>query len=223
MATPITGMTLDCGSGHTSILWYELPSPRQRIRQLRRSKLKIAGGGSFKITDVFSAPVRVDLCELGPEFARQAAMAAMADSFAAALHAEIADAAAAGIRAPALVIVGATGGLRNMLSDGHISMASVAEFERALLVGMQGVHVKFEVVSGEQEADWELAAALLIYGPRQPIMFPEGAAGFGLFSGGGSSVQVQASAGPPLSFAFSTWCEEVDGVRRSLEPRAAGF
>ena len=45
-----SGVLLDCGSGHTSVLWYSKSSENSsQIRQLRRSKLKLPRGGNLKV------------------------------------------------------------------------------------------------------------------------------------------------------------------------------
>ena len=193
---PLTGMVLDCGSGHTSILWYEMSLTGQ-IRQIRRSKLKVPAGGNFKITDAF------EVHDVAPS----------ASVFADAISVELDDAKDAGIDAPGIVVVGATGGLRNMLHDGRVTTSQLLEYKALLLSGLRPSSrrvTKFEVISGEQEAAWELRAANIIFGPKVRQMFPGASKrarrGFGLFSGGGSSVQVQAGSGPPLSYPLSTWC-----------------
>lgn len=190
------GMMLDCGSGHSSIIWYS--ECQGVIRQLRRSKLRLPEGGNYKITDAFERAVPI---------------AESAAAFAGALRAEIADARSGGIEQPDIIYVGATGGLRNMLSDGRVAPAALREFETSLLDGLSGAFggqksvAKFGVISGEEEAAWELAAAELIYGDARNSMFSDAkVGGFGLFSGGGSSMQVQQAAGAPRSFPFSTWC-----------------
>jgi hypothetical protein len=189
-----SGIMLDCGSGHTSVLWYGLTEGELPIRQLRRSKLKLPGGGNFKITDVFTNST-VSLVESGK-------------SFAAALRAEIGEATEKGtIPAPAIIYVGATGGLREGLDKGTIQESSLIEFRSALLGGLPK-NSSLVVITGEEEAAWELAAANIIYGPSIETMFPNTTEQFGLFSGGGSSMQVQASSGVPYSWPFSTWCEE---------------
>ena len=72
------GMMLDCGSGHSSIIWYS--ENNGSIRQLRRSKLRLPEGGNYKITDVFERTVPIT---------------ESADAFAAALRAEAGDGLAA--------------------------------------------------------------------------------------------------------------------------------
>ena len=204
--SPDSGMILDCGSGHTSILWYSRSSPK--IRQLRRSKLKLQGGGNFKITDIFES-------HANSTFVAADFITRSAQIFADALRAEIEEALTVeGIPAPDVILIGATGGLRNMLGDGRLSQSSVSEFERVLVSLLQDSSrrsTRFAVITGEQEAAWELAAAHLIYGPQRQAMFPAPASEqerkrFGLFSGGGSSMQMVSGSGVPLSFPFSTWC-----------------
>ena len=198
----VTGMVLDCGSGHTSVLWYGMSGRNAgKIAQLRRSKLKLPQGGNFKITDCFKL------------FEGHCMIAESTATFADALVAEINDAASSGIPSPGIVFVGATGGLRNMLDDGRLKQTQVSEFKSLLLarLAQSGEHeAKFAVITGEQESTWELAAANLIYGHLRQSMFPRAPPRerdrFGLFSGGGSSMQAQEARGAPLSFPFSTWC-----------------
>merc|ERR1712166_472948 len=191
-----SGMLLDCGSGHTSILWYGLTNHKRPIRQLRRSKLKLPTGGNFKLTDIF----------IGDPTARDQRIAV----FGSALVAEI-DEATPTTGQPLVVYVGATGGLREQLELGTVTNEDV-EYLRAQLVN-QIPQLVLAVVSGEQEASWELSAAHAIYQPLAGTMFPSISqpVEFGLFSGGGSSMQVQESAGgAPHSFGFTTWCKAID-------------
>lgn len=212
------GIVLDAGSGHTSVLWYSLEPDGAafKVRQLRRANLKtaFAGGSSYRITDAF-------------EDQRDECLADAAAQLADSLRAEIEEGSAAGIPHPVLTIVGATGGLRNQLDSGKVDAKSVTRFESLLVSHLEAsgkrMATRFFVITGEQEAAWELAAAHIMYGPLQAHMFPvappesraavgagtisfRGAARFGLFSGGGSSMQIQANGGLPLSFPFSTWC-----------------
>ena len=113
--------------------------------------------------------------------------------------------------------MGATGGLRNALAAGDVTAQQLALFQTNLVAGLPSrSHNTFSVISGEDEAAWELAAASVIFGPLVPTMFPplpsqqEAPVRFGLFSGGGSSVQVQEPGGLPHSFPFPTWWEELD-------------
>ena len=169
-----SGMLLDCGSGHTSILWYGLTNDKRPIRQLRRSKLKLPTGGNFKLTDIF----------IGDPTARDQRIAV----FGSALVAEI-DEATPTTGQPLVVYVGATGGLREQLELGTVTNEDV-EYLRAQLVN-QIPQLVLAVVSGEQEASWELSAAHAIYQPLAGTMFPSISppVEFGLFSGGGSSMQ----------------------------------
>ncbi|KAK3247909.1 hypothetical protein CYMTET_42609 [Cymbomonas tetramitiformis] len=205
-STTSTGMLLDCGSGHTSVLWYGLPTEGGLpIRQLRRSKLKLPGGGNFKITDVFDSNNT------------NAILAKQAEAFGTALRAEIKEAifTTEDISSPTVTFVGATGGLREALSAGNVDEDRLEIFRDFALRGLPAeCRSTFTVIKGEEEAAWELAAAHIIYGANSEAMFPGAQVGstkkFGIFSGGGSSMQVQASWGPPFSFPFSTWWEEID-------------
>ena len=113
--------------------------------------------------------------------------------------AEIEDAIqAASIPPPLVVFIGATGGLREALSDGRVSDKSLDAFRSFLLASLPSYsHNTFAVITGEDEAGWELAAAHIIYNPLVRQMFAVTGdqsvlpGQFGLFSGGGSSMQVQ--------------------------------
>jgi hypothetical protein len=213
-AAQVTGMVLDCGSGHTSILWYGQGFGAQ-IKQLRRSKLKLPGGGNFKITDVFGA------LNADSAVSRNGGLAESAKAFAAALCAEIEDArSASSIPQPALIFVGATGGLREGLAEGRVREGDVQTFREHLVDGLpSSSNSTFSVITGAEEAGWELAAAHTIYNPHVGSMFPSADGRpvshgtFGLFSGGGSSMQVQEWDQPGLSFPFGTWCEEIDEAK----------
>lgn len=206
-----SGVLLDCGSGHTSVLWYSQTEGNSQIRQLRRSKLKLPRGGNLKITDYF-APASADDKPEDPD----ALLARNAKSLAAAICSEIDEATQQhGIPNPTLVFVGATGGLRGALDSGEVTAKQFALFQENLLAGLpSSSHNTFSVISGEDEATWELGAASVIFGPLVRTMFPstqqEAPVQFGLFSGGGSSVQVQAPGGAPHSFPCPTWWKELD-------------
>ena len=165
-----------------------------------------------QITDYFTSLTAEDTKDPDELLARNAR------SLATAICSEISDATQQhGIPQPALVFVGATGGLRNALDVGEITPKQLSLFQKNLLAGLPA-HSKntFAVISGEDEAAWELAAARVIFGPLVSTMFPSPSAQqqtpvqFGLFSGGGSSVQVQEPGGLPHSFPCPTWWKDLD-------------
>ncbi len=229
-AAPITGLIVDCGSGHASTFWYRL-SPSSEVVQLRRSRLRARDDEPFKLAQVLSAG------EAGPEGAGESTAAAQIAYAAAVIQAEIAaateahpapddgSAAQESLAWPSLLFVGATGGLREALADGSVDLATVDGFSRALRERFSASipAVRFACLTGEQEAKWELEAARTIWRPEAESMFPssspdDGAApaassaasSFGVFSGGGQSMQVGMEDGVLLSWPFSTWCDALD-------------
>ena len=151
--------------------------------------------------------------------------------------------------APDLLYVGATGGVREAVETGQITPEQVVAFRSALVRAFGGgvaTHrVQFEVLSGEQEATWELEAAQIIWGGSSNSCFPSpssaaadseanqksesesDAAGtstptpattttIGLFSGGGQSVQLGRPGFAPLSWPFSTMRDELEEKKGAL-------
>ena len=94
-------------------------------------------------------------------------LARNAKSLAAAICSEIDEATQQhGIPNPTLVFVGATGGLRGALDSGEVTAKQFALFQENLLAGLpSSSHNTFSVISGEDEATWELGAASVIFGP----------------------------------------------------------
>ena len=141
---------------------------------------------------------------------------------------------------PDILYVGATGGVRSALANGSITDEVVASFRDALVSAFRGSIqvVKFEVLTGKQEAVWELEAAQAIWGGRASDMFPSRSEGtliikedmscaptqtnicgclaggnqqqIGLFSGGGQSMQLGQCGCEPLSFPFSTFPKSME-------------
>jgi len=194
--SPVTGVVVDCGSGHASVLWYE-STPEGGAKQIRRSRLHADADKPFKLAMLLIADAvaaREQLC-LG-------------------IEAEIAAATGADqekpLQHPSLLFVGATGGLREALLSGTVPVGAVDDLRSALegRFSPSLARVRLVCLTGEQEALWEACAARSIWrdGAR---MFPGGAAArFGLFSGGGQSMQVQVDE--PRSWPFSTWCDAMD-------------
>ena len=94
------------------------------------------------------------------------------------------------------------GGLREALADGRVTEETLARFRSALSDTFATVpRLQLCLLTGEQEGSWEREAAHTVWGRDVSTMFPAGddAAGdadevsaFGLFSGGGQSMQVCA-------------------------------
>ena len=130
---------------------------------------------------------------------------------------------------PTLLIVGATGGLRSAIDEGKLGQRQVKIIRAAFVAAFQNVHslklVKFEVVTGQQEAAWEHKAAQSIWGRERSSIFPSAATAaasaaidINLFSGGGKSMQV-GRRGSALSFPFSTFPKELE-ERQGAHPDA---
>lgn len=187
---------VDCGSGHASVLWYS-ESP---VRQLRRSRLNASDGKPFRLAELL---------------AKGCAISTNVGKAVASLEAEIADARSAdGIPAPSLLFVGATGGLREALAKGACTVDAVDAFQSALEERFSAsiARVRFVCLTGEQEAAWELDAAHQIW-TDSSRMFPGGPSEFGLFSGGGQSMQLGVAGHLPLSWPFSTWWDAMDEAK----------
>lgn len=208
-----TGLVVDCGSGHASVLWYRgEPSP-EGVRQCRRSRLQVAGSkGQFKLADELAGGDSPDAVTFNIERACDL------------LEAEILAASSDdGLPTPTILFVGATGGLRDALATGSVERDALERFDAAMKARFAHIErVRTLCLSGAQEAAWELAAAREIWGREAVTMFPDAEAngqyhGFGLFSGGGQSMQCSADQldgiageGGCLSWPFSTWSAEMD-------------
>ena len=199
----VTGMVVDCGSGHASVLWYGTAAEAAGAQQLRRARLQIEGSKTqFRIADELAGP-SADQCE---ERIVQACDL---------LDAEV---RSSGLPSPTVLFVGATGGLREALGSGTVQQATLDRFTAVLQARFASIdRVRFLCLSGEQEAAWELAAARCIYAESARAMFPsaspDAATQFGLFSGGGQSMQLAGladAASGSQSWPFSTWCEAMD-------------
>ena len=218
------GVVVDCGSGHTSIMVYSYES--SSVRQVQRAWLKHADGGNLPLTDVLPGAK-------GQAF-KGITVASRTEEFIALVQLTLADPTAfyvAGKRSTTSAVgsidslyVGATGGMREQIAQGNMGEAEVAVvrsgFERAF--GGAVRVVKFEVLTGGQEASWEHAAAQITWGAAAGSMFPAdkaaAAGAIGLFSGGGKSMQL-GREGSAISFPFSTFPAELE-ERQGAAPDA---
>ena len=210
-AGPVTGMVVDCGSGHASVLWYATVDTG--VKQLRRSRLQVAASKTqFKLADELAAASAADLDE---RINRACWL----------LQSEMEAAEAEGLPLPSYLFIGATGGVREVLSSGAVQREAFDQFAAAVQKHFGHLErVRVLCLSGEQEAIWELKAARHIWGPIAEAMFgvePQPDSSFGLFSGGGQSMQIAGidASGGSLSWPFSTWCEAMD-ESRGVSPEA---
>lgn len=203
MSASKTGIVVDCGSGHTSIMTYATGGEvAAGVRQVRRSWLRHVDGGNLPLSDIVPSAS-------GGAFAGTT-LASRLEEFILILAGVLEQENAIGDGAPqppCVLFVGATGGLREEIARGRLTDGDVATiragFERAFAARVAAV--RFEVLSGEQEATWEYDAAQIIWGGAARTIFAaEGVVEIGLFSGGGKSMQL-GRRGEALSFPFSTF------------------
>jgi hypothetical protein len=196
---PTTGVMVDCGSGHTGIICYNImTTPAANGIQyssatvVQHAKLSVrnAEGGNFPLTEAFAN----NTTEL----------------FVSQLQRALAALDGGGFR-PELLFVGATGGVRAAIRDGVVAEEQVAAFSTALHEVFDATIrvVNFEVLDGTLEARWELDAAQVIWGGKNAPGGGDGGS-IGLFSGGGQSMQLGRPQEEPLSFPFSTMFPEFE-------------
>lgn len=144
---------VDCGSGHTGVHFYTASG--SGVQQRARASLKHADGGNLPVTDCLTGAG--DFSEFIDQLSLVLSRQLSADGV-----------------TPDILFVGATGGVRAALKDGKITEARVDAFRAALVRAFEGQVrvVKFEVVTGGQEAAWELEAANAIWGGAASEMFP---------------------------------------------------
>lgn len=144
---------VDCGSGHTGIHFYS--SSDGALTQHARASLKHADGGNLPVTDCLTTT-------------------ANADEFIAQLKSVLSHQHDSDGFTPDILYIGATGGVRSALDKGTITEAQLEAFRAALTSAFDGRMriVKFEVLTGAQEAAWELDAAQAIWGGKASSMFP---------------------------------------------------
>lgn len=201
---------VDCGSGHTSVIFYSYDSATATARQHARSSIKQADGGNIPLTDVL-------LPSMEPEQKFAEFISKLKEALAGQEE----------LLRPSILYVGATGGVRAAFESGKINEATVEAFRLALLTAFQEVPVvRFEVLPGKQEAALELSAAQIIWGAKSAAIFPSSQSQplkslssasapaasrpIGLFSGGGQSMQLGRVGQDPLSFPFSTFTAELE-------------
>jgi len=148
---------VDCGSGHTGVHFYTTSA--DGVQQRARAGLKHADGGNLPVTDSLTGTG--DFAEFIDQLSQVLSRQHSADGV-----------------TPDILFVGATGGVRAALKDGKINESRLDAFRAALVRAFEGQMrvVKFEVVTGVQEAEWELEAAQAIWGQKASEMFPTTAA-----------------------------------------------
>jgi hypothetical protein len=222
-ASSSRGVVVDCGSGHTSIMFYAMGGKAgPGVRQVKRCWLKHNDGGNLALTDIMPSAS-------GGAF-KGTTLASRLDEFIQNLvgmleQQQHAAGWSSSSNTSCVLHIGATGGVREKIAQGELGEEDVEiirdGFERAFADRMSVV--KFEVITGGQEATWEHAAAQIIWGANARKMFPAAAADettpeVGLFSGGGKSMQL-GRRGSALSFPFSTFPAELE-ERQGAAPDA---
>jgi hypothetical protein len=199
----VSGVLVDCGSGHISVIAY-IKTADGNVHQLAKGWLKHADGGNMQITDVLTSGEHA--------------------AFISQLKAIIAEQQTTACFEPIILYCGATGGVREAIEKGTIGSKQVDDFRSVLNkeFGAMMRVIKLEVLTGNQEAAWELEAAQIIWNASS--MFPNLASyteslSIGLFSGGGQSMQLAQVGAAPLSFPFSTFPEELE-ERKGASPTA---
>ena len=222
-------MVIDCGSGHASVFWFQRDA-LGTIKQLRRSRVNSADKGPFKLAELLASGDNLsERIEQACELIRLEIESTLVQT-------------GGLVPQPVLLFIGATGGVRDAITSGALAASTIEAFTAMLEAAFAETcpRVKFVVLPGAQEAMWELSAARAIWGAQANIMFapPTGAtssqtaasvaptrrlsriqesqiedASFGLFSGGGQSMQVGVHGSPPLSFPFSTWWPAIDEAK----------
>lgn len=240
----VTGVVVDCGSGHTSITYYSCSTSHGRESLVQRGKtwLKHTGdGGNLPLTDVI--PGTQGGCFVGQTLVQRVA------DFIVCLQEALARPLVEGgerEKPPDILLIGGTGGMRSAVEEGKLASHDLDTI-RTLFVAAFGGKVrvvKFEVITGGEEATWEHQGAQLIWGGQAAAMFPDQeskdletkdakdagvgkgqeqdaaavAADIGLFSGGGKSMQL-GRRGTALSFPFSTFPKELE-ERQGAAPDA---
>tara|TARA_B110000208_G_C11757028_1_gene425534 strand:+ start:153 stop:1298 length:1146 start_codon:yes stop_codon:yes gene_type:complete len=172
-----SGVVVDCGSGHTSVMFYSSDETGS-VSQVKRAWLKHADGGNLPLTDIFPGAK-------GGAF-QSTTVADRCDEFIENLKGVLKEHHSAE-EAPAMdsLFVGATGGMREKMVQGEMGEVEVATirsvFERSF--SDDDTAVTFDVLTGAQEAAWEHQAAQILWGGRATVMFPDAAAAAGSAGG----------------------------------------
>jgi hypothetical protein len=179
MQPPTSGVLVDCGSGHTSMICYT-KTPDGQTNQHAKLSIRNEDDGNYPLTDAFSNnSTSLFIDQLRQEMSKL-------NNF----H-------------PKILFVGATGGVRKAIENNKITSSQVDTFIEALNAAFSATVnvIKFAVLDGTTEASFELTAAQVIWGGENALL---ASPNIGLFSGGGQSMQLGRVEEEPLSFAFST-------------------
>ena len=158
---------VDCGSRHTEVHHMVLAGPR--VTERAYSRLRPSSGmGNMPLGEVLAD------ASYGADFlpALQQGLAALGWSDA----------------RESTIFVGATGGVRKLLQAGKVTTAQLSEFEGVLKAALQARHslIKFAVLTGDEEAQYEFSATQMIFSP----MFERAGKSKPFFlSGGGATCQ----------------------------------
>ena len=184
----------DCGSGWTRIEHY--------FRTAASGAIAVESGGDKKL---FPEPLDVVL---------RAEEEEMMVTFASALSSTLI------VDSSAPLVVGCTAGVRAHIADGTISTARIDRFRELLRETVPPTYgVTFDVVSGEREASYELAAARYCVEHGCPEVVACGRPVVGLLSSGGMSSQIvlpNASGGGVAILSLDTALKK-EGNAKVLE------
>ena len=148
-----TGCVVDCGSGHTSVMFYSTGgSAGSAVRQVKRAWFKHVDGGNLPITDI--------LPDASGGAFQGTTLEGRLEEFIVNLKRVLKEQDISDLSS---LYVGATGGMRECIAQGKIGDAEIgiirSGFETAFASEQMSV-VKFEVLTGGQEATW---VSILVY------------------------------------------------------------
>ena len=213
MISPLTGIVVDCGSGHTAITCY---SQTAAIKQTDKKWLShLVDKGNLPLTDIIPGSA-------GEAFQSSTLLGRLGEFMDSLDH----SLKTMEMSSCDILFVGATGGVRAAMEEDRMSAVDVDAIREAIVERFSPsfTMVRFEVLTGSQEATWEHVAAQTIWGGRVDTMFPTPASNsaegidIGLFSGGGKSMQL-GRRDSCLSFPFSTFPRELE-ERQGVHPDA---
>eukprot|EP00966_Prymnesium_polylepis_P098125 2272311-Prymnesium_polylepis.1 len=159
---------VDCGSRHTEVHHLLISDDGAKVTELGARRLRSSSNANLPLSDLLPEAKYRD--ELLPTLQKELVALGWADS------------------RDATVFVGATGGVRAKQKAGEVTDKNLAGFEAALKAALKARHslTQFVVLSGDQEAQYELAATRLIFSPT----FEQAGKGKPfLLSGGGATCQ----------------------------------
>ena len=164
--TPLTGIIVDCGSGHTAVTCYShtAAAAAATIKQTDKKWLvHLTDKGNLPLTDVIPGSA-------GEAF-QSTTLLGRLDEFMDSLEFSLTQME---IFSRDILFVGATGGVRAAMEEGRLSELDIDAINEAFVARFSSSFtvVRFEALSGSKEAVWEHAAAQTIWGGQSNTMFP---------------------------------------------------